>query len=409
MPMQQTNSNLAARLGARMASANAAVKGKPPNLRPQRLPGGINDGTAKLSTLYIKQQDKDDGMVPKGADFFRGSAIVMSPESHDGQKVAGAITQVLIPLCDVPAKGLRKGKSFEEGYDAWRSILQALSNCPDCPETDKSDPTGQKTQAYWFAVMAALTRPLNEGGKPVYISFSTRSWKPPATAQQPNPEEMVFEEWHGLANENQLNGQITKPNPAAAVMSRPPVPTAPSTPPTTAPVTQMAPRGAVQGLGAAPEPEPEPANLAEEVAALVEIATEDPSGDTPEGVAASERLEELAWAAGWGKAQTKGASDWAAVGEMALSSPDGLPPQGEDAAPEIHILPVGSKHKFCKRTKAGERLKNSKGVEFPPIDVEVISVDVDGKTCTVKAIKDGKTILDIQSKQPVQVKWDWLE
>jgi len=64
---------------------------------------------------------------------------------------------------------------------------------------------------------------------------------------------------------------------------------------------------------------------------------------------------------------------------------------------------------FAKRTKDGEKLKNNKGGPFPAREVEVTVVDTSAKLCTVKTIKDGKDVVDIRSKKPVAVKFEWLE
>lgn len=143
----------------------------------------------------------------------------------------------------------------------------------------------------------------------------------------------------------------------------------------------------------------------------------DPTGATEDGAYASGRLEEMAQARGWTKQQTTNASDWAAVGAMALSDPpaaaptpgtNGAPPA---AAPQIGTGgPVlGSRWLYAKRTKDGVRLKNNAGEPFPPQEVEVAAVDVAGGTCSLKYAKDGKDVTDIRGKKPAEVKWEWLE
>lgn len=414
MPMQQQNASLAARLGGRLAAANAAVKDKPPDIAPARLPAGIRNGIAKLSSAYTKVQENDKGMVPKGEVFFRASAIALTPEYHNGQKVAGAVTQVLIPLCDVPARGTPGAIDYKEAvafdapdgpYNKWRSILMVLTGCPPCPETRESDPTGTKTEAYWFAAMHSLTR---EGAKPVYISFSTRGWKskkkPTETDQEyKNREEMVFEEWHGLA------APPTAPDPGAGMrqLPPPPPPGAPPVPPNGATSRQatlaqtMLPQSAPNGA-----PPASPTAPAEEVAGLVALAMDDPEGVTEEGADAGRRLEKLAWANGWTEEQTGNAADWAALGEMALAAPDadGFPSNG---APTTAIT-VGSRWYYAPRGKNGERLKNNKGEDLPPFEVEVTSVNDAEQTCTLKT-KEGRDVLYFRSKTPVAVKFDWLE
>jgi hypothetical protein len=160
---------------------------------------GIRNGIAKLITMYTKQYEDDtNGPGTKGRTFFRASAIVVLPERHEREKIAGQITSVVIPLCDMPAKGQRKAVSFSENWHKLKKLFKLLGVAP-CPETPTTDPTGQRAEAYFFAAMKTLTDPVRVDTNPVYISFSTRGWTPPATKAQPNPQEMVFETWHGLA------------------------------------------------------------------------------------------------------------------------------------------------------------------------------------------------------------------
>lgn len=412
MPVQTTNSSFAKRLGARVAQANAEHRDKPIDTGNRRLPAGIKSGVAKLSAMYTKVQEKDDGACPKGETFFRASAVVMSPESHDGMRIAGVCTtQVIIPLCDVPAKGLKKAVSFSDNWYDFQNTFKLLGITPP-PETPQTDPTGQRTEAYYFAAMKALTDPKRP---PVYIEFSTRGWTPKPTPQQPKPNEIVFETWHGLAT---FNGQH---DPAAGVTEAPPsVPDDRSPPP---PQAQAASPPSVNGPPPQHQPDEGPLGP-EDIAALVEIAMADPEGKTADGAVAGSKLEDLAWANGWGKDATRDAKDWSEVGDMALNGPDGVPstkqPGGDPAstsvtqsteqkAPILGQVTVGSKWKYAKRTKEGVKLKDNKGQEFPPQEVEVVTTDLATKTCTLKTVKDGQDVLDIRTRKPAQVKWDWLE
>lgn len=385
MPVQQQMSSFAKKMGGRVAQANAEHHDKPIDTGNRRLPAGIRDGIARLSAMYTKEYEDDkNGPGTKGQTFFRASAVVVSPAEYNGEKVAGQVTQVIVPLCDMPAKGMRKAVSFSANWYEFQNVFKLLGVAP-CPETPQTDPTGQRTEAYFFAAMKTLTDPVRMKTNPVFLNFSTRGWTPAATPAQPKPTEMVFETWHGLA---QYNGQV---DPAAGVTEQP----SPMTePPKQEPFNEFPPQA-------------QTTDPADEVAALVETAMNDPEGATDEGGAASARLEELAWAAGWSKEQTAGATDWAQVGDMALNPPTANVPI---VTPTAQIIPaVGGKYKFAKRTKDGAKLKNNKGEEFPAQEVEVVSVDAAAKTCTVKTAKDGKPVVDIRSKQPVSVKFEWLE
>lgn len=416
MPPQQQNSSYAARLGARVAQANVEYRDKPIDTGNRRLPGGIKSGIAKLSSMYTKLQEKEEGgKTPKGETFFRASATVILPVEHNGVRTAGMITQQIIPLCDIPAKkgeGYEsKAVSFNENWNNFRSLFVLLGiKEPVGPQYDiTGDPVrdqaaGMAIEAYYNAAMKALTDPQRPGG-PVYIEFSTRGWKSPKRANETeeqfrNREEMVFETWHGLADPKKLQ-QCSPIEVANEIPSSPPsnghaAPPAPFEEP---------PRGQVVMPDSTPEPETVE-DLADTVAALVETALSDPDGATEEGAAASARLEELAWANGWTKEQTKNATDWAMVGDMAIDPPA----KGMAQQVNLPTLPtVGSRWKFAKRTKEGAKLKNSKGEDLPPQEVEVVTVNADDKTCTVKSVKDGKDVTDFRSKKPINIKWEWLE
>lgn len=415
MPVQTQMSSFAKKMGARVVQAHEEHKDKPIDVGNKYLPPGLKNAIAKLSVMYTKEYPDDkNGPGTKGQTFFRASAIVMQPESFNGELIAGQVTSVIIPLCDMPAKGNRKPKSFSENWYEFQNLFKLLGIVPP-NENKQTDPTGQRTEAYYFAAMKTLTDPTRP---PTYVSFSTRGWTPPATPAQPKPTEMVFEEWHGLT---ELKVQH---DPGAGITTQPDQMSLPPTGQTAPQITPSAlnPHPTEQPTEqfnefAAGQSETDPADI---VAASVETAMNDPEGATYDGRAASARLEDMAWANGWTKEQTAGAADWAAIGDMALTPPEVTTSQqfpnsptiaaaAAGAAPASSGPTVGSKHKFAKRTKDGAKLKDAKGTEFPPQDIEVVTVDPATKTCTVKSVKDGKTVVDIRSKQPVAVKFEWLE
>lgn len=434
MAMQQGSSDYAKRLGARVAQANAEHKDKPVDTGMKRLPAGVKAGVAKLQFMYTKKQDKDDGKIPKGEDFFRASAVVLGKmvngvlvKEHNGENIEGTTTSVVIPLCDIPAKGMRKEVTFSENWFEFQNLFKKLSNGSiACHETPQTDPTGLKVVAFYDAAMAALTNPKH----PIYVEFSTRGWTPPASAAQPKPEEMVFEEWHGPARPPS-NGQH---DPAAGMTQGPPQHTTSTFHPADPPPSSYDAAVAAQGRrmqethnqtqtaparGAAPPPnngpppqyqpnDNDPSGDDGEILGLVEIAMEDPEGNTADGSAASQQLEEMAWARGWTKQQTSSAADWSVVGQMALSSSTDML-QTTKTALEMAAPKVGSRFMYAKRTKDGVKYKDNKGQEFPAQECEVTSVNPEAKTCTLKTVHDGKDVTDIRTKKQVDVKLEWLE
>ncbi len=118
----------------------------------------------------------------------------------------------------------------------------------------------------------------------------------------------------------------------------------------------------------------------------------------------------MAWANGWTQEDTgKIAQNWSDVGDMALNK-KGAPGSSpmNPLTSTVAVVGVGSKHKFTRRGKDGTKLKNNKGDDLPPQDVEVVSFDAVAQTCTLKT-KDGKDVVDIRTKVPVVVKFEWLE
>lgn len=400
MALQEQNSSFAKKLGGAIAAANAEHRDKPIDTGVMRLPGGIKNGVAKLVTMVTKEY-QDDKMGPgmKGQTFFRAAAVVVYPKEHAGIKCEGLQTSQIIPICATPAKGQRKARTLSENWFDFQNLFK-LCGVPAPPEDTTTDPTGQKTEAYYFAAMRALTDPKRPGG-PVYIAFSTREWKSPklpneSQADYERREPMVFETWHGLADLSRLNGAATH-DPASGVT----VAGARAIAEAPAPFVEP-PMGTVDPQSL-PSPDGASDELAGEVADLVDIAMNDPTGETSDGQAAHKRLEELAWAAGWDGEATAAAGSWAEVGEMCLCGPA----EGDEGFPTVE---VGSQWLFARRDRNGAKLKDRRGAELPAVAVEVIAVDEDEPgTCRVKACSDGMPLVDARTKKPIAVKLDWLE
>jgi hypothetical protein len=404
MPQQQQHSSFAAKLGKRVSAANAQFKDQPPIETQVKLPAGVKGGIALLSAMYQKEQTEEGKKTPKGQTFFRASAVALSPEyviNEHGvkERVAGAITQVVIPMCDVAAYGKRKAVSFEENYNEYRSLFRRL----DITEPNLGpDADPMAVEQYYFAAMQALTNP----ARPVYISFSTRLFKP----EGGNP--MVMEDWHGLADPVEVARVVGKSDPGAGMQDR-----------EKAPPASNGASGKTLFDAVPPAPTAPPLDtgntlsLTEEVFALVEAAQADPAGQTPEGFEATARLEELATSIGWTEEQIKNppapfANDWAGIGQMILNPPGKVLLEGaaDIKIPEkvIVAVKVGDRCLYVRRTLQGEKMKNRSGQEFPPEECEVKTVNEADGTCTL-ATRDGREVQNMRTKQPVQVKWDWLE
>lgn len=398
MPVQVQQGSLASKLGGRLAQVSAQLSGKPLNLGRQRLPGGIKGAVARLQSMVWKVQDKEGGKIPKGEIYFSGAAVVVWPLEHAGMRIVGSQTFFQIPLCDMPATKYKGAVPFIDNFDKFRSLLEDLGIGP-CKETDKTDPTGQKTEAYWKAAMASLCDPKRPGGAAL-ISFSTREFtpdKPPGWKEGDKvPETMVLEEWHGkgeMPSTAKVTGGVNVITSNGAAQ-----PTTSDAPPTIGP--DGLPNSSVHSM--APDSEQ---SIEDEVTTLVATCVDDPQGETEEGQLAGKRLTDLAWGNGWTEAQTDEA-DWEQVGHMALHSPE----EQSDETPEaVEKDWVGVKVMYSRRDKSGNKLTDQSGKEFPAQEFIVTSVDGENKTCTLKFVKDGKDLLDVRSKKPSQVKLEWLE
>lgn len=401
MPVQSQPSTLAQRFGSRIAQANAEHKDKPLDLGGfKRLPPGIKNGVGKLSSVVMKVYSQTEKIQAlRGNEYLHVAGVVMSPEyAPNGEKVVNEQMYLRFPLCDIPANPqnkFSKAKSFNDNWYEFQQFFKRFGIDPP-NENPQTDPTGVRTLAYYNAAIQSLNN-----GRPRYYHFETRAWRP-----QGATEDRIEEEW---GKEIEWNGQVD-PGAGVTVNTQPePMTQAPS-------VLNPNPTQQSESFNELASGEVDAADV---ITSLVEVAMADPQGTTPDGVSAGQQLEDAAWKNGWTKEQTAGAADWAAVGDMALNPP--TPEQKFPNSPTItaaagtgntaaHQGPtIGSKHRFAKRTKDGARLKDNKGQEFPAQEVEVLTVDPATKTCTVKGTKDGKPIVDIRSKQPVAVKFEWLE
>ncbi len=411
MPVQTQQSSLAAKFGGRIAAANAEHKDKPLDLGFRRLPPGIRNGVGKLQTVVMKVYGQEEKIVVlRGQEYLHVVGVVKHPTDFNGEKIEGHQMFLRFPLCDIPANPANQNSKPVSLSDNWYEFQQFFMRFGIEPPAynQQNDPTGQLTLGFYFAAIKTLNDKILQGGNNApHYEFITRSWTPPKTPQQPDPKEIIFEDW---GKQCQWSG---KHNPAAGVTEAPPTNNSVKH---SEPFTEP-PMGQVM-VGNQPVADLDPADV---VAALVETAMNDPEGATDDGAAATAKLEDMAWAVGWTKEHTAAAADWAAIGDMVLNPPTPsaptqptvtVPPSTPPTAAEklLDAIPVvpGAKFKFAKRAKDGAKLKNNKGEEFSPQDVEVATVNLTNKTCTVKT-KDGKDVVDIRTKNPIDVKFEWLE
>lgn len=416
MPIQQQQhtSNLVAKFGNRIAAANAEHKDEPLDLGFRRLPPGIRDGIGKLHTVEMRVYGNDERIVAlRGQEGLHVVGVVVRPREHEGHKVEGRQMFLRFPLCDIPANPenrFSKPRSLSDNFRDFQQFFMRFGIRPP-NETQQTDPTGTRTWGYYLAAIKKLNDRIAQRGENVpHYEFTTRAWRP-----QGATEDRVEEDWGeqcaypgkvdpaaGVGSTN--NGQYAAPPTQAADGLPVGLPPAPPAQVAAASVPQQHPTSELDQVDV--------------VAALVEIAMNDPEGATEEAIDAFARLEQMAWDVGWTKEQTASppesfTNDWAGVGDMILNSPSAVPTQPLQSPPlpnGDHLIVPGSRWKFKKRNTAGEKLKNNAtGEELPAQGVEVATVDAAAKTCTLKTVKDGKDVVDIRTKKPVSVKFEWLE
>lgn len=403
MATQTTFSSLATRLAGRsFSAANEKHKGKPINTGFQRLPGGMKNAVARISSIGIGVfKDDKNGPGTQGMEYFYAKATVVfsgnasTPAEHKGIRVMNQTTTLhssihkmmpFIPLCDMPAKGNRKPSAFDDNFFDCTNFLKMCGY--ECPYTRADDPTSVKTLAFLDDCIKKILDPT----KPVYITFSTHEWVPPLSVDEvkqgkklEDKEPMLFETWHGKTEWKGLPG----PAGGVALVSANGTVTH-DAPPTMGP----------DGLAIAPPGEaipPSEASLEEEVNALLETSKE----DSDAGRAAEERLNQLAMAQGWTDEQVKAATSWEDVADMALTGPQ--------ETTEAGLPTVGSTWNYVRRDGRGDKVLDKDKKPFPSQEVTVTSVDEAAGTCTIASKKDGKPILDTRTRKPQHVKFEWLE
>lgn len=383
MPVQVQKSTLAKRLGAKLVEAHLKHKDAPVKVDGGgRLPEGIENGVARLQRMSFGVYKP--GTKLAGKEYFMVEAIMVAPKhftTKDGVsvKVEGARTQPkIIPLDDTPdAEGEKK--TFADHYFDFQNMFKRFG--VEAPETQ--DP--QAVQNYYEAAAKSLTN----GEKNPH--FAVRTWKgaKQTVGKYKDKEPLVQESWGDVCEYHPTSDSVVDGMTAAS--------NGQITPP---PSTEMRQDSFNEFPNASTDSTEALADPSDEIAALVEIANNDPENTTDDGKAAKIRLEELAVAAGATVEQVGAAADWEAVAAMAL----GIMPE-ETAA----TMPtVGQKAKFRKRDSKGDPLKDAKTkAEFAAQDIEVVTVDTDKQTVTAKG-KDGKPVQGLDRK-PTQIKWEWLE
>jgi hypothetical protein len=188
MPAQTVKSGILSKFAGKLNGALARTKNNEVSYGIQDLPGGIVNGTAKLTECKFDLFKTGDN---SGQPYFLAMGVVVSPDSvklKDGSTVPvrGLYTRIMIGLVD--GKDFRTGKPVP--VDAENGAMARVVN-----EMKKlgADPASLGDVSELETLAAALKH-----AGPTF-RFSTREGKP--TQQYPTPK--VFESWGGVVEFHQ--------------------------------------------------------------------------------------------------------------------------------------------------------------------------------------------------------------
>lgn len=368
MPAQRTKSKLGTKLSKQTVQGIKDGAARETTYGFEALPPGLK-AVAQVTDCGFFEYDKDtkmkqaDGKSASGQLMFKMTGVIMEPEyfTHNGidMKIAGRQIFLTEPIFDT-----KNGKNeiTTQGDHLNVNVLNHMRR------------VGQNTDGVETPEeIEACAEGIKEG-KP-FFNFST-SFK----AGQKNPdgsikyEDGVWENWNGnrgLENYNAPDGSGA------------------TTDTTTDPDAGTVNEGKADN---AVEDQPE------DLDALVATAgnTDDPDFET-----AQARLKELAIANGVDEETVDGAPDWETVKGWIENGP----PTAENGPPAAaEPEPDPKKNDVCKYPYAPDA-KNPKKVKN--VDHNIESVNVKGKTVTLKNLTTNKVVVGKDNK-PLQVAWDAL-
>jgi hypothetical protein len=419
-------------LGDKLLQAQAAHRGREPEVGNPQLPAGIEGGVARLVDAKIGEYK--DG-PNKGQPFFMASGVVGLPVMHAGQKCAGLRTQIgPEALCDTPTAG-GKRKTAADHYGWMRDQLLVLGF-----DLDKLKGTADQVWGQILSGIASMTAAARARAKQPPIWFRFRTWKGGkqvlGQGQGPDANRWFLYDEKDNGTRTLAVGPDGKPrswpseeaakkaNPYAGRDSRVQhdwcgACDAPELPQVGGAVDNTAqPSGNGQHVGG--EAGSHTSDIPEHYAQDKDVTAQqfDETDDTfallekakAKDEDAQNRLIAMAVARGHTEEEALAADSWDDVmamlgtGEEEGFAEDGSapePPAKPEAAAwmpkpeEVYLLP--------NDPKTGKTFRNPRTKVEKPIEVEVVTVNLKDKTCKVKSLADaGKTVYD-------KLPWDALQ
>ncbi len=434
MAAEKSVSPMFGTLGGRLTKAHVETKDAPPDLGQVDLPGGINGGVAELKVLKFGVYENGEAL--KGKQFFMGSGIMLTPEKHNGKKVAGLPTRIgPIPMFgDTTRKvnGVDVVIPFEDHYKDFTDVLKALGLDVAAIVLPPKNP-GESVAAYEKRgaefIQAKIVKGMEElvAKKPA-LTFQVRTWQPDTQVvfkrpdgkfvvqnedgKRPQPGVFPTEEaakkvypyvgkasqvkqyWQGLCDRPSVatgggvvdnTPAVNEPEPNAPVLDDP---TPNDGDPMDTPVNDADSGEDLASIG--------PNELDE----LVEQA-----GDPDDAVGAPATVKLLAIADALGvKGDCEGETiTWEQVRDIILAAQQAAGGSVEPE-PEPEVVPVVAVYKYQQVDKDGNPLKNKMRKVLPPIEVVVKSVNADKKIaqCVDNQTKKVKMTLDFADLIPIE-------
>lgn len=369
MPANKTQSSIMAKLGQKLAQAHETHKADETVYGGgSDLPGGIRGGIAQINECKFGVFGA--GTKHAGEYFYYASAIVLSPERHEGHHVKGLRTQVgPEPLCDTPDRGGDKSAKTVADHVAfllneWRKLgIDTKAIKPEQYEAIAESIKKSGKKITFSTNEGSTTQIVQRGGKWVAVQngkkdLGTYTTEEAAKTAFPNAGKppMVFHTWGGLftgelpdAGDGVVDNTATEPT--AGGDDQPP-----------------------SGSEAAAAPA-DGGDVDDDLDALgVQGDDENDPGQSD----AQDRLKELAGEAGISEEDVGTADNWTAVAQMITEAQAA---GGEGGEPGYQVDDVyGYKPIHPKTKKAGD-----------VISVQLTAVDEAAQTVSFHKVGDKKT------------------
>lgn len=367
MAAQQGGGSILAKVAARAKAAVLGVADKAPESGPIDIPPGLKNAVCQVTdcgffaTKPESKAKKADGSSAVGEPYWQATAVIVEPEYHEyagrKYKVKGLQTRLYVPVYDTKDNDGKVTTLEEHLTSARKNVTNELKKLGATPQMIKA--AGGDLEK-----VAAMVKKLAP-----YFNFSTSERK----NQQTGVVDGAWENWNGREGlEGYKPGAPSKAevldetahDPAAKTESR---------------KVADAVTGA-NGKAAKAEPTPEPtAEYRDDTD--IDSLLERTRGDGPDAQEACDALRSMAKAAGKTDDDVDNADSWDQVVGWINGGGD-----GDDEAPaveDVFLFTIGGKQ----------------------VEVEVLTVDEEAKTVTLKDLDKKKPVNDPKTKRVMNVPW----